>query len=349
MIFFIITLILLVVVAINSIWGPFLKNIEIIESNTSVSILIPAKNEKKRISKSLDTISNQDYNNFEILVLDDESDDGTYEFTKSNYPNIKVFKGESRPNGWLGKNWACHQLSKKANGEILIFTDADNWYSKSAISKTVSAITKYQLDMISSFPQNVAISFFEKIFSFMPEMILYSLLPLWLTLKSKKSSLAAANGQWIAIKSESYNKLGGHKNLKSTNVEDIEIARLAKKSGMKILTTSGIGTIYTRMYKSFNEINRGFSKNMNQMLGGNLFAILFNLFLFFSTFFVLFIQDLLLISVSLLAFFSWKLILSLRFKTNFIYSILFHPFILLFMLLATINSISNSKKQINWR
>lgn len=343
-------LIFVIISFINGFYGPFLSNIDHkVSKDPKVSILIPAKNEEKRIRSCLNTITNQDYQNLEIIVLDDNSTDNTFDIIKEYEPKIKVIKGTTKPDFWLGKNWACDQLSKYAQGDIFIFTDADNWYEQNSVTNTIKYIDKYNLNMISAFPENVTKTFFEKLFSSSVEHILYSLLPLWMTLRSKKSSLSAANGQWIAIKKDSYSSLGGHEAVKHTNVEDITLARKAKKMNMKILTVSGVGIIYTRMYKTFDEIIKGFSKNMYQMLGGNLAAFLFHLILFWSTIFLLFTSNTIVFIVGILLIIFWKSILSIKFRVNFFYSLLFHPFLVLFMTIIGVRSIFLSNKNIIWR
>lgn len=339
-----------VVSILNSYFGPYLKNIDAnLKEQPKVSVLIPAKNEKNRIYKCLDTISKQEYDNLEIIVLDDESDDGTFEYVKDNFPNVEIIKGKLRPEAWVGKNWACQQLADHSNGEILIFTDADNWFESDAVLKTITSINKYDLDMLSCFPENVTKSFYEKIYSTIVEHILYSLLPLWLTLKSKKTSLAAANGQWIAIKRKAYLEIGGHERLKNSNVEDILMARLIKSKSYKLLTLSGIGIIKTRMYSNFQEIKKGFSKNMYQMLGGNIFAFLLNLFLFWSTIFALFSGNVFVITLGFILLLVWKLNLSIKYNLNFIHITFFHPLILIFMTVIGIKSAFLQNKKMSWR
>ncbi|MDC1068865.1 glycosyltransferase [Candidatus Kapabacteria bacterium] len=351
MIYIFILLLFIIISFLNGYFGPFLDNIKgnFIHSK-SVSILIPARNEVNRISKCIDSLIIQDYPNFKIIVLDDESEDGTFEFLKNKYYyKIQLERGRKRPMGWLGKSWACQQLSVMSDSDILIFTDADNWYKKDAISKSVAYMEKFQLDMLSAFPQNVTTTFSENTFTPIVDRILYSLLPLWLTYKSNRTSLAAANGQWICIKKEVYQNIGGHSELRKTNVEDIALARKLKLEGFKILTLSAMNIIYVRMYNNFSEVFKGFSKNMYQMLGGNISALIFNLLLFWSPIFgLLFSNFETRISILILLIF-WKLILQMKYNINIIYSIIFYPSILIFMTATAFISIFKEKKEFSWR
>ena len=117
-----------------------------------VSVLIPARNEEGNIKRCLYSLIDQSYKNLEIIVLDDDSDDQTYSIVKDiskNFSSIKLIKGERKLNGWTGKNWACHQLSKFAKGDFLLFIDADTKLQKNTISETVSEMNNNDVDLIS--------------------------------------------------------------------------------------------------------------------------------------------------------------------------------------------------------
>ena len=105
---------------------------------TSVSVLVPARDEAAVIGQTIQHLRNQDYPNYEVIVLDDRSTDGTAEIVRSvanGDLRFSILSGRTLPDGWLGKNWACHQLSRAATGEILIFTDADVIWTPTAISR----------------------------------------------------------------------------------------------------------------------------------------------------------------------------------------------------------------------
>lgn len=251
--------------------------------NIKVSVLIPAKNEINRIGKCLRSLQIQDYENYEIIVLDDNSNDGTYEYVDENF-NVNIIKGMERPQGWVGKNWACFQLANQATGDIIIFTDADNYFKRNAISKSVSYLKENKFNMMSVFPEIHNESISEKIFVPLVDNILTSFLPLSLVRSTTNPSLAAANGQWIVINKEDYFNIGGHETVKGNFAEDIAIAKLLKSKNYKISTLLGRDLIYTRMYTNFKEIYNGFSKNMYYMMGGNLLINLLFSILLLSTF-----------------------------------------------------------------
>jgi len=352
-----------ITLTINAVFGPFLKNLrkknkELSGVKPKVSVLVPARNEEKNIENCIRSITSFDYPNYEILILDDGSTDNTYnilEKYKPEYKNLKILKGEQKPENWLGKNWACYQLAMAAEGDILIFTDADNWHRNDAISATVEYMNAYNLDFLSAFPQQITKTLAEKIFVPVVDVIIYSFLILWTTLFMKSSIFAAANGQWIAVRRSAYIKIGGHTVVKSSIIEDIDLSREFKKNGFRALTTAGTDIVFGRMYHNFSEILNGFSKNMYYIFGGNLFILIGIVFLLlligiypYFSFFVVDSNFFPILSVSIIII--WRGILSLRYKSNLFLNIIFSPVSILFLIYIALNSYFRIKSgKVEWK
>lgn len=172
-----------------------------------ISILIPARNEESNLPVLMDSLLRQSYERYEVLIYDDESTDRTWEIIESyaeKDPRISGIKGSALPPGWLGKNHACHQLSLKAAGAYFLFLDADLCLHDDALTKAVFTIGHYHLDLLSVFPSQRMTSWGEKLTVPLMNWILLSMLPLVLVRKSKRNSLAAANGQFMMFPASSY-------------------------------------------------------------------------------------------------------------------------------------------------
>ncbi len=277
----------------NFFTAPTIAKAPNLKSTPKVSILIPARNEEQNIGKCLEGLLKQDYPNFEIIVLNDHSEDDTLKIIQQDQKSdnrIKYIDGKDLPDGWIGKNWACHQLSQEASGEIFIFTDADNRHAPFAVKNTVAHIQNLKLGLISAFPQQWTITLPEKLIVPIMDIFVYGILPLWSTYYLSFSSMAAANGQWIAVTKEAYQQLGGHATVKNELVEDTFLARLAKKKKIKILTTAGTDAVFSRMYQNANEVWHGFSKNFYGLAGYNnivFFGIIFSMLIAFVSPYVL--------------------------------------------------------------
>lgn len=236
-----------------------------------VSVLIPARNEEQNIAKCLEGLLNQTYatlspNHLEIIVLDDQSSDATaaivQEYIVKHRQTVKMLRGQPMPHGWTGKNWACQQLSSAARGDVLIFTDADNTHAPKAVERTVQWMMQYQLGLLSAFPQQEVVTMPEQLAVPVVDTFVYGGLPLWLTYRVEHTSLSAANGQWIAFNREAYVQIGGHMAVRNQVVEDVELARTVKQRGIRMLTMAGTGAVFCRMYRSFDEVWNGFTKNI---------------------------------------------------------------------------------------
>ena len=340
----------------NVLTSPMLEHNFPIVKNRLVSILVPARNEEKNITACLTGLTNQLYDNYEIIVLNDFSQDKTGEQIAQfchNDQRVKMIDGSPLPNGWTGKNWACHQLSQRANGKILIFTDADNRHNPTAVSNTVGWIQHLNLGLFSAFPQQTTITLAEKLVIPVIDLLVYAGLPLWLTYLTKYSSLAAANGQWIAFTRQSYDQIGGHKSLSNEVVEDVEFSRLAKRKGVKILTTAGTGVVFGRMYESSKQVWEGFSKNIFGLVKYKTIPFSILVLGLFATCILPYLMmpflpqiALLAVSINLLL----RLMLSIKYKHPLLTSVILHPIGVSLTLLIAINSFLSVKQGIvRWK
>lgn len=257
-----------------------------------VSVLIPARNEEQNISHVLEDLLNQDYSHVEVIVLNDMSDDATAEIAASfarRDNRIRLINADRLPEGWLGKTRACHVLSQHAAGDYFLFLDADVRVGNHLIHNAISFMHRFGLSLVSIFPKQIMLTRGEKITVPVMNHILLTLLPLILVRKSKFSSLAAANGQFMLFDSTVYKSLHPHERMKNNLVEDIEIARFLKKEHHKIACLTGDNSIQCRMYTGAKDAVRGFSKNVSAFFGNSiLLAFIFWLISSFGFLVVLF-------------------------------------------------------------
>lgn len=242
----------------------------------SISVLIPARNEEKQIRKTVSAACQLNYPSLEVLVLDDQSEDQTGTILSNLtalYPGIlKVIHGTARPKGWLGKPWACHQLAVEASGELFLFIDADVTLETETANDLVTAFRQNQADMITVWPRQELGSFWERV---VIPIVYHSLLtllpstyvhkaPFWMpTFLYNRLSIffAVACGQFIAYRKESYWMADGHQAVRGEVVEDVELARAAKRNRLSLHMFEGGNQVSCRMYTSKEEIWEGLRKN----------------------------------------------------------------------------------------
>ncbi len=341
----------LVITLFNAITAPMLKNAPALKSAPRVSVLVPARNEEKNIGACLESLRQQNYSDWEILVLNDNSTDATAALIRqfsARERRVKLIDGAPLPAGWLGKNWACHQLSEQATGEIFIFTDADNRYAPNAISHTVGWMQKYNLSLLTAFCHQRTATLPEKLAVPVVNMFVYSYLPLWLTYYGKEASLAAANGQWLAFTRAAYEKIGGHRAVRHHVVEDVELSRLAKRRGEKILVTSAREEVFSRMYDSGRAVWEGYSKNLFGLMNFKtvpfFIALTLLFFIHVAPYILAWFKPLTMLALPAIAMnVLIRFVLAVKFAQPVFTSTLLHPIAVLYVILIGLNSYHGHK------
>ena len=270
----------------NFLW---LKNIPSQKNNTNsklVSILIPARNEEDVIESTIKSITNQSYQNYELIILDDNSSDATksiiQKHAKLNH-KIEQINGSPLPSGWLGKNWACHQLSEKAKGEYILFIDADTNIDKFILQDSIVALQKEKIDLLTLVPGRdtklIADHAMKKIISW----FIVCWLPMKLAINLNAPFLSATFGQFMLFKKSSFTQIGGFIAIKDNPVDDFQLGRNIKRSLFKWMLYDAAFRITTRTYNTNKDLISGYSKNIFPALGYSIsiFLIIFLILLSF--------------------------------------------------------------------
>lgn len=317
--------------------------------NKKVSILIPMRNEAKNVTGCVDSIINQlGLTNFEIIALDDQSTDGT-SIELQKYKEIKVLAGANLPQDWLGKLWACHQLSQAASGEILVFLDADVRLKENAIASSIAAMQDW--DFISPYPKQLSIGLFERIFQPLLHWSWFSSVPLVISQKFGIKSMAVANGQFFIVSKNAYEKSGGHQKIKKEVLDDLELSRSLLSAGYKGGVAEGGLISECLMYRSLPELISGYRKSLWKAFGGAFPSVLVTALLLLTGVFT-FISAISGSKVAALAFISIylsRIISSLKSGESTTAAI-FHPIAILIFTYITINSwIGRATGTLTWR
>lgn len=241
---------------------------------TRVSVLIPARNEADNLPRLLGDLLRLNTQPLEIIVCDDRSTDTTLRVARTlaaPHKHIRVFENDPLPAGWLGKNFACHRLARKAQGDFLLFLDADVRIEGTVLQRTVARMQTRRLGLLSVFPRQIMVSAGEKATVPLMTYILLTLLPLPLVYRvSGQSALAAANGQYMLFDTKIYRRLQPHEKVRRQAAEDIAISRYYKTEGIRVDCVTGIEGIACRMYRSYHTAIRGFARNIAAFFGGSL-------------------------------------------------------------------------------
>jgi chlorobactene glucosyltransferase len=230
-----------------------------------VSILLPVRNEAHNVEPCLRSLLAQEYTDFEVLVLDDHSTDGTGEILaslSSERSGLQVIQGKPLPEGWLGKNWACFQLAQASAGELLLFTDADTRHHPHALRDAVAALVAERCEFLSALPREVTVSWAERLVVPIIPWSILSFLPLALAHRLRVPPLTAAVGQFMLCRRGPYLKVGGHAAVRDHAVDDLALVRLMASQGYGWRLVDGSQRVTCRMYQDARQVLQGFSKNL---------------------------------------------------------------------------------------
>ncbi|RMG73898.1 MAG: glycosyltransferase, partial [Bacteroidetes bacterium] len=239
-----------------------------------ISILIPARNEAANLPALLRALAALPDPALEILILDDQSEDETPALlaaAAAEDPRLRILTGQLLPEGWLGKNSACHQLAAAASGDWLLFLDADIEAMAADLPQRLRATAVARgLALLSVFPDQDMQSWGERLTVPLMHYLLLSLLPLRAVPAIPLRFLAAANGQCMFFEAATYRQWQWHAQVRRSIVEDIAIMVRVKAAGYRGMVVAGTGALRCRMYRSYRDGLAGFSKNLLAGFGGAL-------------------------------------------------------------------------------
>ena len=279
---------------IKSMWltfrdSPFLDKFNSVAHNSpKVSIILPARNEEAFIEKCINSLLDQDYKNYEIIAIDDMSDDNTGNIIKKiSKENSKVVYvlADPKPEKWTGKNWACFEGFRKSSGELLLFTDADTFHTRKTISLAVDHLMSEELDALTVIPKMLCLDWWTKI-----------TLPVLSTFLHTRFSALRVNdpskktgyffGSFFIIKRKTYELVGTHEGVKSDIVEDGALGKKVKEQGFKLKMVRGehlVEAVWARdwatLWHALKRLMIPLYIQSNKIAVGIFFAVLFLLFM----------------------------------------------------------------------
>jgi cellulose synthase/poly-beta-1,6-N-acetylglucosamine synthase-like glycosyltransferase len=243
-------------------------------TSATVTAIIPARNEEAVIAACIASLAGQP-EIAEILVVNDQSTDATASVVQSlldKFPNVRLLDSGALPDGWVGKNHALWIGVQQAQCLWLLFTDADAEHEKDSVSRALQIAQEQNAALVSFSPEQVTETWYEK-----------SLVPyIYLRLAKKfsfekvndpNSRAAAANGQFLMVRRDVYEAIGGHAGVAGEVLEDVALAMRVKAAGHGLFFGSGKGLVRVRMYRSFAAMWQGWKKNLYRLMGGTPWAV----------------------------------------------------------------------------
>jgi chlorobactene glucosyltransferase len=320
------------------------------EQPEKISVLIPARNEQANLPRCLDSLLAQSYQNLEILVMDDDSTDGTWTLLQgyaSRYPErIRIARSSSLPAGWVGTCWVCWQLGQLATGSWLAFVDADTVHHPDSISHAYQEARRRNSSLLSYVPDLILGTLAEKIGVPVITFAFYLLFPMGVIRWLRSRCAAMAVGPFLLVRRDTYERFGGHASLRDEIVDDVAMARAVKTVGEPVDLIDGTGLMYTRFYHNAREVWNGFSKAAFGAFGFSFLPYLVTLFFAYAIFLNPFLMLGLHPSLSfsnpffnqVLIIMALRLLLALRVRQSLL-TVVLHPALIVFALLFCLNSL----------
>jgi glycosyltransferase involved in cell wall biosynthesis len=240
-----------------------------------ISAIVPVRNEEATIARAIQSLAAQPEIG-EIIVVNDQSSDGTEAVLRhlaGCLPQLRVLHVNKLPLGWSGKNYAVSTGAAVARGGWLLFTDADTLHLAGSAAHALADASRHDADLISYSPEQEMHTFWEKALIPFVYWRLSRRYP-YDRVNDRGSRDAAANGQYMLMRREAYESVGGHAAIAHEVLEDVALAKRTKESGRCIFFGSGSGLVQTRMYRSFGAMWEGWTKNLCPLFGGSLSEIL---------------------------------------------------------------------------
>lgn len=239
----------------------------------SITAIVPARNEEDSIAACLESLAKQ-IQMAEIFVVDDESRDNTAQIVRhlaERMPTLRLLAADPLPQGVVGKNNALATGARHANSPWLLFVDADVVLEDGAAASALQIANDKGVALVSFSPDQVTVNWYEK--ALIP--FVYCRLARRFSfdeINDPQSKAAAANGQFLLIRRDVYNAVGGHRRFAGDVLEDVALASAVKAAGHRIWFGPGKGIVSARMYRSFASMWEGWRKNLFRLVGGTSWA-----------------------------------------------------------------------------
>jgi hypothetical protein len=243
-----------------------------------VTVVLPVRNEQENVEGCLGALLGQaGVPDLRVVVVDDGSTDATAALVRAvEDPRVRLMTADPPPPGWLGKPAACATGAAVAQSEgrcgddaLLVFVDADVRLFPDALAGAAAVLDAQRLDLVSPWPRPVAQSVSERLVQPLVAWLWATTLPVRLAERSRRSSLAAAIGQFLVVTAPGYRRAGGHAAVRGEVLEDIALLRAVKRTGGRGGPIEGSRLAACRMYDGWPSLRDGYGKSLWAAVGGS--------------------------------------------------------------------------------
>lgn len=229
-----------------------------------VSIVVPARDEQRDIATTVRSHLAQDYRALELIVVDDQSSDGTARAATAaaaGDPRFRLIAGTAPPAGWVGKSWACQQGADAARGSWLLFSDADVAHAPDALGRCLALAQRLGRGGLTLAPRVDTGSSAERVVMPAAIQLIQTMVAPALLARMRHSPITMAAGAYMLMRRDVYDTVGGHADIGHDMVDDLSLGRAIKRHGYLLVPANGTRLVRLRMYHGSREMWRGWRKN----------------------------------------------------------------------------------------
>lgn len=238
-----------------------------------LSVIVPARNEQESIAQCLKSLLAQSEpgwqlgRDWELIVVNDGSTDQTQAIARElldAQSGARLIEAGELPAGWMGKSRSCAVGAEASRGAWLLFTDADTIHAPGRLSIALTEAERHRVAMLSYVPLQLVDGVVAKALMALIFAELASAYPL-AKVNRPESPVAAANGQFLLVRREAYQAMGGHGLVRKTVLEDLMLAREIKRRKLGLRFRYAPEAVSARMYRSLASMRQGWIKNLAQL------------------------------------------------------------------------------------
>jgi len=241
------------------------------QGNPKVSIIVPACNEEHDIAETLTRLLALDYDNYEVIAVNDRSTDRTGEVMESvaksaeAHGRLKLIHVEELPPGWLGKTHAMWTAAKEATGDWLLFTDADVLFKPESVRRALAYAEAEKADHVVVFPRMIMKQPGEKMMiAFFQTLFVFGHRP-WKVANPKTDDHMGV-GAFNCIRRSVYEAVGTYQALRMEVLDDMKLGKVVKKAGYAQRNVFGEDLISIRWARGAMGVVRNLTKNFFAVL-----------------------------------------------------------------------------------
>jgi chlorobactene glucosyltransferase len=263
---------ILVQTLLNARAMPRLARMPMARTGPRVAVLIPARNEAGRIGAAVGAWASQVYPDYEVVVYDDASSDGTGAIAgqaAGGAGHVRVVRGDGVPAGWYGKPYACHRLRRETRARVLVFADPDVRPGPHVLGRLVSALDRLGADALSVLPTHESPRAVVRAQALIQNWAALAFVPSWLPAARRVPLFATLPGALVAIRAAAYDAAGGFEAVRDTLGEDVALGRRLVALGLRVRPLNGARAVTCYPYASAGELWRANVRNLVPALCGS--------------------------------------------------------------------------------